>query len=54
MLHHGSLGRVQGKECYYMLTNAFLAFLCCFSPKIVCFYHFNFFFMTQQISATEY
>ena len=34
MLQHVSVGRVQGKECYYMFTYTFLVFFC-FSTNIV-------------------
>ena len=44
MLHHGSVGRVLGKECYFLFTCAFLTFFCCFSTKKLSFYYFNFFF----------
>ena len=32
-LHHGSVGRVQYKECYFMLIYTIYAFFCCFSSK---------------------
>ena len=35
MLHHGSVGRVQSEECYFMFPCTFLAFFCCFSSKIL-------------------
>ena len=33
MLHHGSVGRAQNKQCRSVLTYSFLAFLFCFSSK---------------------
>ena len=43
MLHHRSVGQVQNKECYFILSSTFLAFWCCFSSKNLPFYHFHFF-----------
>ena len=40
---NGSVGRVQSKECYFMLTYTFLAFFVIFHQKI-CFYNFHSFF----------
>ena len=31
MLHHGSVGRVQNKECYFIFSETFLAVFCCLS-----------------------
>ena len=48
MLHHGSVGRVQSKECYYVFTYTFFAFffvvvVVVFPHKFV-FFTFYFFF----------
>ena len=40
MLHDGSVGQVQSKECYFMLTCTFVIF----QQQKLCFYHFHFFF----------
>ena len=37
-------GKVQSKECYFMYTDTFWHFYCCFSSRHMCFYHFHFFF----------
>ena len=49
MLHHGSLGRVQSKEWYFLFTCIFLAifFFFVFHQKM-CFYHFHFLFWKQN------
>ena len=44
MLHHGSLGRAQNKQCCSVLTYSFLAFLFCFSSKSCAFIVFVSFF----------
>ena len=44
MLHHGSVGQVQSKECYFIITYTFLAFFCCFTSKICVFIIFISFF----------
>ena len=33
MFHHGSVGRVQSKECYLMFTDTFRAFIVVFDQK---------------------
>ena len=38
MLHHGPLGRVQGRERYFMFKNTFLTFFCCFSSSLRLYY----------------
>ena len=44
MLHYGSVGRVQSKDCCIMFTYTFFCiFVVVFHQKI-CFYHFHFFF----------
>ena len=44
MLQHRSVGQVQSKECFFKCTYTFVAFLCSFSSKNLCFYHFHFLF----------
>ena len=44
MLHHGSVRRVDIKECYFTITKTFLAYFCCFSSKNLSFYYFRSFF----------
>ena len=53
-LHRGSVGRVQGKECYIMFTYTFFDIFCCFSSKNCVFIIFTSFLMKYEISATEY
>ena len=58
MLHHGSVDRIQYKECYIILSCTLLAFF------IVHFYHFHFFFwwsikflqqnFTQELETENY
>ena len=44
LYHHGSVGQVHSKECYFIFTCTFLTFFCCFSSKNLCSYQFHFFF----------
>ena len=44
MLHHRPLEIVHSKECYFIFTYIYLAFVCCFSSRKLCFYHIHFFF----------
>ena len=45
MLHHESLGRIQSKDCYFMVTYTFLVFFVIFHlKKFSLLYLFNFFF----------
>ena len=44
ILHHGSVGRVQSKECYFMFSSTFLAFLLLFFIKELVFKIFITFF----------
>ena len=54
MLHHGSVGRVQNKECYFMFSQTFDLFWLFFIVKYV-FLSFSFLFLIKyQTSATEY
>ena len=46
MLHHVSVGWVYIKECYFIVTYTFLAFLLLFLSQNLCFYHFHFFFFS--------
>ena len=32
-LHHGPVGRIRNKECYFTFAYTFLAFFCCFSAN---------------------
>ena len=55
MLHHGSVGRVQSKEGYFMFTWAFFGIFLFFFIKKMFFISFSFVFvMKYQISAKEY
>ena len=44
MLHNGSVGRVQSKQCYFMFTYTFLVLFCLFSSKNCVFIIFISFF----------
>ena len=44
MLHHGPVGRVQSKECYFMFTYILLAYVFVFHQKICVFVFFIYFF----------
>ena len=58
MIHHGSVGWSQNKECYFLLSYTFLTFFCLFAfHNKICFYNFLFiylFLMKHQISAAKY
>ena len=55
MLHHGSMGRVQNKECNSKSTYTFLGIFLLFFIKNVLFLSFPFLFMIKYlICATEY
>ena len=43
MLHQGSVGWVQSRECYFMFTYTFWHFFVIFHHKNMRFYHFHFF-----------
>ena len=42
LLHHGSEGRCQNKECYLLFLYTYFLGLFCFPSKILRFYHFHF------------
>ena len=52
MLHHGSVGRVHSKECYFLFAYTFLAFFYRFLSKILCFIIFTSFF--DEVSNFRY
>ena len=55
ILHHGSVGRVQSKQCNSLFTYTFLAFFFLFFIKRIVFLSFSFLFLKKyQISITEY
>ena len=55
MLHHGLVGQVQIKECYFIFTYTFVTFFCCFSLKKIVFLSFSILFLIKsQISTTKY
>ena len=52
MLHHGSVGRVHSKECYFLFAYTFPAFFYRFLSKILCFIIFTSFF--DEVSNFRY
>ena len=52
MLHHGSLGWVHSKECYFICTYTSLAFFG-FSSKNLCFCNFHLFFFWWSIEFPQ-